>query len=129
MKTFILRAPEHGHALVDYLKAIAGPAAAAGRPLMVEVSEYSAKRSNEANRYLWQLLTEIAEQVELDGKRFSKEAFYAHYLDLFAPKQEGVRGLVPVGTSQMNKQQFADFVQRVESHAATEFGVEFAGAM
>ena len=128
MKVFVLRSPEHGHALVDYLKAIAGPAAAAGRPLMVEVSEYSAKRSNEANRYLWQLLTEIAEQVELDGKRFSKESWYAHYRDLYAPKEDGPRGLVPIGTSQMNKQQFAEFVQRVESHAATEFGVEFAEA-
>ena len=125
-KTFVLRAPEHGHQLVDYLKAIAGPAAAAGRPLMVEITEYSAKRSNEANRYLWQLLTEIAEQVELDGKRFSKDAWYAHYRDLFAPKEDGPRGLIPIGTSQMNKAQFADFVQKVESHAATELGVEFA---
>jgi hypothetical protein len=40
-RTFVLRAPEHGHQLVDYLKAIAGPAAAAGRPLQVTVDEYA----------------------------------------------------------------------------------------
>lgn len=126
MKTFILRAPEHGHALVDYLKAIAGPAAAAGRPLVVEVGEYNQRRSSEQNRLLWALLTEIAEQVELEGKRFSKEAWYAHYRDLYAPKEDGPRGLVPIGTSQMNKQQFAEFVQRVEVNAVAELGVEFA---
>ncbi|MBR8241083.1 recombination protein NinB [Burkholderia multivorans] len=125
-KVFVLRAPEHGHALVSYIKSLAGPMAASGRPLMVTVEEYGAKRSSEQNRLLWALLTEIAEQVELDGKRFTKEAWYAHYLDLYAPKQEGPRGLVPVGSSQMTKEQFANFVTRIECHAVQELGVEFA---
>lgn len=125
-KVFVLRAPEHGHSLVSYIKSLAGPMAASGRPLMVTVEEYGAKRSSEQNRLLWALLTEIAEQVELDGKRFAKEAWYAHYLDLYAPKQEGPRGLVPVGSSQMTKEQFANFVTRIECHAVQELGVEFA---
>jgi len=125
-KVFVLRAPEHGHALVSYIKSLAGPMAASGRPLMVTVDEYQAKRSSEQNRLLWALLTEIAEQVELEGKRFAKEAWYAHYLDLYAPKQEGPRGLVPVGSSQMTKEQFANFVTRIECHAVQELGVEFA---
>ncbi|AOI76087.1 recombination protein NinB [Burkholderia sp. NRF60-BP8] len=125
-KVFVLRAPEHGHALVSYIKSLAGPMAAAGKPLMVTVDEYQAKRSGEQNRLLWALLTEIAEQVELEGKRFAKEAWYAHYLDLYAPKQEGPRGLVPVGSSQMTKEQFANFVTRIECHAVQELGVEFA---
>ncbi|SAK19121.1 ninB family protein [Burkholderia multivorans] len=125
-KVFVLRAPEHGHALVSYIKSLAGPMAASGRPLMVTVEEYGAKRSSEQNRLLWALLTEISEQVELNGKRFAKEAWYAHYLDLYAPKQEGPRGLVPVGSSQMTKEQFGNFVTRIECHAAQELGVEFA---
>ncbi|MBN8173521.1 hypothetical protein GY166_30630 [Burkholderia multivorans] len=125
-KVFVLRAPEHGHALVSYIKSLAGPMAASGRPLMVTVEEYGAKRSSEQNRLLWALLTEIAEQVELEGKRFTKEAWYAHYLDLYAPKQEGPRGLVPVGSSQMTKEQFANFVTRIECHAVQELRVEFA---
>ena len=125
-KVFVLRAPEHGHALVSYVKSLAGPMAASGRPLMVTVDEYQAKRSSEQNRLLWALLTEIAEQVELEGKRFAKEAWYAHYLDLYAPKQEGPSGLVPMGSSQMTKEQFANFVTRIECHAVQELGVEFA---
>ena len=125
-KVFVLRAPEHGHALVSYVKSLAGPMAASGRPLMVTVDEYQAKRSSEQNRLLWALLTEIAEQVEIEGKRFAKEAWYAHYLDLYAPKQEGPSGLVPMGSSQMTKEQFANFVTRIECHAVQELGVEFA---
>jgi hypothetical protein len=128
-KIFVLRNKEIAQRMVDHVKAFAGPMAACGKPMQVEITEYNAKRSGEQNRLLWALLTEIAEQVELDGKRFSKDAWYAHYKDLFAPKEDGPRGLVPIGTSQMNKQQFAEFVQRVESHAAAELGMEFAAAL
>lgn len=124
-QTFILRDPEIARRMVDFIRATAGPANAAGRPLVVEIAEYSAKRSNEQNRLLWALLSEIAEQVELDGKRFSKEAWYVHYLDMYAPKQEGPRGLVPIGTSQMNKQQMQEFTTKIEVNAVQELNVEF----
>ncbi|KGC03430.1 MULTISPECIES: recombination protein NinB [Burkholderia cepacia complex] len=126
MPTYILRNKEIAQRMVDYVKAVAGPAAAMNRPIVVTVEEYQAKRSSEQNRLLWSLLTEISEQVEVGGKRFSKEAWYAHYLDMYAPKQEGPRGLVPIGSSQMTKPQFAEFVERVQAHSVTELGVEFA---
>lgn len=125
-KVFVLRAPEHGHALVSYIKTLAGPMAASGRPLMVTVDEYQAKRSSEQNRLLWALLTEIAEQVEVGGKRFSKDAWHEHFKDQFAPKQEGPNGLVATSTSQMTKQQFQEYVTRIECYAVQELGVEFA---
>lgn len=128
MKQFILRAPEHAQALIAFLKANAGPQAASGRPLSVEVAEYDSKRSHDQNRLLWAVLTEISEQVEVDGKRFSKEAWYAHYLDLFAPKQEGPKGLVPVGSSQMKRLECAEFTTKIQANAAQEFGVEFVVA-
>jgi len=126
MKTFVLRAPEHAHALIAFLKANAGAQASAGKPLAVTVDEYQAKRSNEQNRLLWALLTDIAEQVELDGKRFRKEAWHEHFKDMFAPKQEGPKGLVAMSTSQMSKQQFQEYVTRIEVHAVQTLGVEFA---
>ncbi|PRE20322.1 recombination protein NinB [Burkholderia multivorans] len=126
MPTYILRNKEIAQRMVDYVKAVAGPAAATNRPIVVTVEEYQAKRSSEQNLLLWSLLTEISEQVEVGGKRFSKEVWYAHYLDMYAPKQEGPRGLVPIGSSQMTKPQFAEFVERVQAHSVTELGVEFA---
>lgn len=126
MKTFVLREREHAARMWDYIKATAQAQADAGRPLVVEISEYDAKGSNEQLRLIWALFTDIAEQVELHGKRFSKEAWYAHYLDIYAPKQEGPSGLIPIGLSQMKKRQRAEFITKVESHAIQELGVEFA---
>jgi hypothetical protein len=124
---FVLRTPEDGKRMLAHVKMLAGPAAAAGRPLVAEIGEYDAKGSNEQLKFLFGfVLMEIAEQVEVCGKRFAKEAWYAHYLDLFAPKQDGPRGLVPIGVSQMKKRQRAEFITQIQAHAAQEYGVEFA---
>jgi hypothetical protein len=126
-KIFVLRDREITQRLWDFLKATAQAQAAAGRPWCVEVGEYQQKRSNDANARYWALLTEIAEQVEVEGKCFAKEVWHEHYREQFAPKQESPSGkLVPMSTSQMNKQQFADYMMAVEVHAAQSLGVEFA---
>lgn len=125
---FILRAPEHAHALIAYLKANAGRQAADGRPLAVEVSEYKEKRSSSANARYWALLTEIAENVSIDGKWFDRDVWHEWAKDKFAPKIEGPSGLLSVSTTQMNTEQFAQYMTQIESYAARELGVEFACA-
>lgn len=126
MRQFVLRAPEHGKAMVDYVKAHAGAQAAAGKPLVVSVDEYNAKRSNQANARYWALLEEIAEQAVIDGKQFSREVWHEWFKDRFAPKQEGPSGLVAMSTSAMAKPQFQEYVQRIEVHAVQTLGVEFS---
>lgn len=39
MPTYILRNKDVAHRMLDYIKAVAGPAAAAGKPIVVEVGE------------------------------------------------------------------------------------------
>jgi hypothetical protein len=124
MTTFILRSPEHAHKLVSFLKDNAGEQARIGQPLVVTVEAYQAKRSGEQNRRLWAILSDVAEQAVVDGKRFSKEAWFEYFKGQFAPKQEGPNGLVAVSTTQMTKQQFADFMTRVEVAAVQTLGVE-----
>jgi hypothetical protein len=124
-RTFILRAPEHAKAMVAYVKANAGPQAAAKRPLVVTVAEYKEKRSSEANARYWALLGEIAEQVQVNGKWYSKDVWHEHFKDLFAPKEDGPGRLLPISTTQMNAEQFNQYMTQVESHAARELGVEF----
>lgn len=126
MPTYILRNKDIAQRMVNYVKAVAGPAAAANRPVVVEISEYDEKRSSDQNRLLWQVLTDISEQVVVDGRRFTKEGWYGHYLELFAPKEDSPRGLVPVGSSQMKKRQCAEFITKIQADAAQEYGVEFA---
>jgi hypothetical protein len=123
-KIFVLRDAEIARRMVNYVKAIAGPAAAAGRPLMVTIDEYSAKRSSQANARYWALLEDISEQAVIEGKRFSREAWHTYFREKYAPKEDGPAGLVAMSTSQMNKETFANYMQRVEVAAVQTLGVE-----
>lgn len=127
-KLFILRDPEDGKALVAYLKQHAGRQAADGRPLVAEVSEYQQKRSSDQNRLYWSVLAEIAEAAEIEGKRFSREAWHEHFRSEYLPKQESPSGLVAMSTTQLTKQEFADYVTRIQAFATQTLGVEFACA-
>jgi hypothetical protein len=124
MPTFVLRDPEHARKMVQFIKENAGEQARIGQPLVVTVEAYQAKRSGEQNRRLWAILSDVAEQAVVDGKRFSKEAWFEYFKGQFAPKQEGPSGLVAVSTTQMTKQQFGDFMTRVEVAAVQTLGVE-----
>lgn len=125
MRTFILREPEHAHALIAYLKANAGHQAASGKPLAVTVAEHKQKRSTEQNARYWAMLTEIAENVQIDGKWFDRDVWHEWAKDRFAPKVDGPTGLLSVSTTQMNTEQFNQYMTRIESYAAQELGVEF----
>lgn len=126
MKTFVLRCPENARALLDHIKALAGPMAAAGKPLMVTVDEYQTKRSTQANARYWALLEEISGQAYVDGKRFSREAWHTYFREQYAPKEDGPAGLTPMSTSQMDKETFQRYVTQIEVYAAETLGVEFA---
>lgn len=124
MPTFTLRDPEHARKMIAFIKDNAGEQARIGQPLVVTVEAYQVKRSASQNSRLWAILTDVAEQAVVDGKRFSKEAWFEYFKGQFAPKQEGPNGLVAVSTTQMTKQQFGDFMQRVEVAAVQTLGVE-----
>jgi hypothetical protein len=126
MRTFILRDPEHAKAMVAFIKENAGEQARIGRPLVVTVTEHKAKRSSEANARYWALLGEIAEQVEVNGKWFSRDVWHEWAKEQYAPKVEGPSGLLTVSTTQMNVEQFTQYMTQIESYAAQELGVEFA---
>jgi hypothetical protein len=125
MPVFTLRNKEAAAAAWNFIRENAAEQARIGQPLVVSVDAYQAKRSGEQNRRLWALMTDIAEQAVIDGARFSKEAWFEHFKSEYAPKQEGPRGLVAVSTTQMTKQQFADFMTRIEVAAVQTLGVEF----
>ncbi|MBB5509603.1 recombination protein NinB [Paraburkholderia atlantica] len=127
MKQYVLRDPEIARRMVDFIRATAGPANAAGRPLVVTVAEYKAKRSNEQNARYWALLTEIAESVQLNGKWFDRDTWHEWLKQKFAPQSEAPDGsLIPISTTRMNTEQFARYMTQIEVFATQELGVEFA---
>ncbi|UVE57654.1 recombination protein NinB [Burkholderia sp. EMB26] len=126
MPTYILRNKDIAQRMVDYIKAVAGAAAKSGRPIVVEIGEYQAKRSTQANARYWALLEEISGQAYVDGKRFSREAWHTYFREQYAPKEDGPAGLTPMSTSQMDKETFQRYVTQIEVYAAETLGVEFA---
>lgn len=129
MTVYVLRTPEIASRMLAEIKSIAGPAAASGKPVVVEITEYDSMGSNEQLRFLFGVvLSGIADQVELDGKRFDKDAWYGYYLDKFAPQQDTPGGLKPIGVSKMKKRERAEFTTKIQADAAQEYGVEFATA-
>lgn len=129
MKTFVLRAPEHARALIAFLKANAGPQAAAGRPLEVTVAEHQAKRSSEQNRKLHAILSEIAENVRIDGRYYSAEVWKEQVRRRFIGTEEldlpdGSRIERGISTTSLNASQFSELIEKVTAWAAIELSVE-----
>lgn len=126
MRQFILREQVHAKSMWDYVRQHAADQARVGKPLVITVAEYKAKRSSEANARYWALLGEIADQVQVNGRRYSKDVWHEHFKDMFAPKEDGPGRLLPISTAQMNTEQFNRYMTQIEAHAAQELGVEFA---
>jgi len=128
--TFVLRAPEHAKSMVAYVKAHAGPQAAAGRPLVVSIAEYKEKRSGEQNRLLHALLNDIAEQATVNGKHYSAETWKEHIRRLFIGTEEidlpdGSRLERGISTTTLSVGEFMQLIDRVQAWATTELGVQF----
>jgi hypothetical protein len=125
MAIFTLRNREAAAAAWKFIKDNAAEQARIGQPLVVSVDAYQAKRSLQANARYWAMLDDIAEQAEIEGKRFSREAWHTYFREQYAPKEDGPAGLVAMSTAQMNKETFNNYVQRVEVYAVQALGVEF----
>lgn len=131
MKTFVLRAPEHGKAMVDYVKAHAGAQAAAGAPLVVSIDTYKAKRSGEQNKLLHALLNDIAEQATVNGKYFSGETWKELIRRKFIGCEEidlpdGSRLERGISTTTLSVGEFTQLIDQVMAWATTELNVQFS---
>lgn len=129
MRQFILRAPEHGHAMMAFIKANAGLHAKAGRPLIVSIDEYRAKRSTEQNKKLHALLNDIAEQAVVDGRQYSAEVWKEQIRRRFIGMEEldlpdGSRVERGISTTSLSVGEFANLIEMVTAWAQTELNVD-----
>lgn len=129
MKQFVLRAPEHAHSMVAYVKAHAGAQAAAGKPLVVSIAEYKAQRSSEQNRLLHALLNDIAEQAVVNGRQYEPEVWKEQIRRRFIGYEEidlpdGTRIERGISTTTLGVGEFANLITAVQAWAQTELGVE-----
>lgn len=130
-REFVLRSPAAWQALAQLVAANAKAFIDRGRPLRVIVTEEERKRTSEANRFYWgAVLTTIAEQAWVDGRQYSKDVWHEHFARLYLPHTEIV---TPYGeivsrrksTTELTVSEFSEYLQRVQSDAASTLGVQF----
>lgn len=129
-RTFVLRGPPQARLLWAFLKANWPEAAQAARPLAVTVAEHKAKRSSDQNRRLHALLRDIAEQAWVGGRQYDAETWKEHFRRRFIGTEEidlpdGTRIERGISTTTLGVAEFTRLMDLIESHAATELGVEF----
>lgn len=94
--------------------------------LEVVVREYKKNRNLEQNKRLHAMLQEIADQVWIDGKQFNMETWKEYYKRMFLGVIELPNGnLMANPTHKLNTKECAEFMQKIEAHAVSEFGVVF----
>lgn len=124
LRTFVLSDETKAGALWQFLKSNWKALADSGKPLAVTIQEYKAKRSNPQNKRYWAILNEIAESAWIGGKTFSAEAWHDYFKKKFIGSEETPDGtLIGISTTSLNVAEFAEYMTRVEAHAATELGV------
>lgn len=128
MRTFILRNREHADKMMDFIKANAGPQAAARKPLVVTIEIYKAKRTGDQNRLLHALLNEIAENAVIDGKQYDLEVWKDHVKRRFIGIEEvtlpdGTRLDRSMSTTDLNVGEFSELIERVRAWAINDLGI------
>lgn len=125
-RSFVLRTEENAKALYSFLKANWKALAASGKPLVVQVGEYKARRSTQANKRYWAILNQISGDAWIEGKQFSADIWHEWSKRRFIGCHELPDGsLVGISTTTLDVAEFNDYMSKIESYAAQELGVEF----
>ena len=137
LATFTLRSLSDWRSLVELVRQHAGPLASRGTPLRVMVAEKRASRRIELNAFMWAgVLDQIAQQLCIDGQWFSAEAIHEHLKREHLPERcakgvdkwlyhvDDTRSL-RMSTSDLDDDEFADYLLAIQGHAASEWGVVF----
>lgn len=128
-RTFVLSTPDTAKRMVAFVKANAAAAAEAKRPLVVTITEFHAKRSDDQNRKLHAMIRDIAEQAWVDGKKYPQDVWKELIKIRFIGAEEVnlpdgrflERG---ISTTKLSVSEFADLITKVQVWASEELGVD-----
>jgi hypothetical protein len=98
-------------------------AARDGKPLIVKVSQFKSKRSNEQNRKMWAMLTDLSKQVDWYGKRLTPHVWKcifsaAMHQPEVVPGLDGGFVVCAQATSEMGVGEMVDLIERMFAFGA-----------
>lgn len=89
----------------------------------VEFKQYRGRRTVSQNKLLWAIYTEIANETG-----HTTDEIHEYCKAKFLPKRfvtfDGVDYEIPGSTAELDRPAFSEYVERVSSWAATEFGIQ-----
>ena len=92
--------------------------------MVVEIKQASTKRSAQANRYYWQMLKQISQDGWIEGRRYSAEVWHEWFKRRFIGVIDlPCGGSMAESSAKLTVKEFADYVQKVEVHAASELRI------
>ncbi|MDZ4344449.1 MAG: recombination protein NinB [Candidatus Binatia bacterium] len=96
-------------------------------PLLISVTPYSEQRTLAQNKLLHALLRDVADQVEVRGRRFSAAAWKEEFRQRFIGTEEidlpsGERIERGISTTTLNVGQMAEAITMFQAWLASEFG-------
>jgi len=130
-KEFTLSTPAAASVMINFLKQNAGVFSENGTPLRVLITSEEKKRNVEQNRFYWGVvLKNIAEQSWVAGKQYCKDVWHEHFARMFGVCDEmtlpnGEIILRRKSTTQMTIGEFSEYLNQVQSYAASELSVGF----
>lgn len=117
MRQFVARGSEQLRGLAELILGLSPE-----KPWRVEVIQHRAKRTNEQNKLIWALYTEIAR-----GTGHTAEEIHEAMKAKFLPPRQITVGdqvlMVPGSTTKQDTLEFSEYVERVRAWAASELGV------
>lgn len=126
MKTFIVRDSSILERAITFARANWQAMAGTKHPLQIDFKPETKKRSLEANRYYWNIMHQIETEAWVEGRQYGSETWH----ELAKRKFIGCidmpgGGLMAMSTTNLSTAEFAAYVEKVESWAASELGVSF----
>lgn len=130
-REFLLTSEGPAAAMWQFVKSNARPFAERGQPLRVIVTDEEEDRLEQQIRYYFGVVIKaIAENVWVEGRRFSKESWHEHFARKFLPPSEMVLpdGEVvivraSIARGKIGVRAMAKYTEEVLAEAATEYGV------
>lgn len=130
MRVFVLRTTDQLDRLLAFLRDTWEAQADTDAPLEVTVGVWKEQRSNAQNARYWAILTEIANQVTVKGKRYDTESWHEFFKRKFIGYQElPTGGMVGLSSATLSTEDFSAYMTQVEAHAVSELGVIFEEAI
>ena len=129
-RIFVLRSEDNAKQLYACLKKNWPALAKTKKPLSVHVSLHTEKKTHQQRKRLHKLLTIISEQAWEGGRQFPMLAWKKFYAEKYlgAHETELPNGEVrrdAFSTEDLNREEYTEFMFRVELDAIETYGVDF----